>query len=757
MRYEILLLSVALALPSKVIAGSLSMAEWCEYLGRDYPLTPQASLTDADAEITLLLMQAASRLDADLADPYLWQFDMLTALGRAEEAQNVLAAYVRLRPDDVTAYLQWVALSVDSLQTAEARAKQCRTMLERSALPGPVSSDLHRRLAEFHWNRGERAEALKEAEAAVSAYEFNFAARVLIDKFQDRLSDRVSRLKRDLIALKANPGNLPLAIGIGDRLFQWGMKELATRCYRHAMRLYELLPPETINEHLVLTRLARQCGKPEVAREQIAKAEEDAKAILATGSELDPAVVAELAWFFSRYDPRPAQAEKLARSAIADRPELVVACRALGSALRQLGRLDEAKEVLMPVVETDVWAAIELAQVLYAGQDTERGVKQLRAVATQPAGIEEHEAITRLVSKWQVAMPTGQAAPAEVRPLLDAFPWEILEYPLAPSQFLSVRLRIAQETLLPGEPWRCTVQLTNTGSFPITLGQEMMVTPEVLASVDTRGDRSRSSGAIIRISLNRAMQLAPSQSIEVTQAIDLGPIRSAMIGTPRVTHDVELVAVLSPIGQMTADGHEMWAPAVGGIAVEPLRFRRVALEIGSDQLGVLMQRSQAGNVVDRIVATEQLAMLLAEHQHLAAKRLDYIVDPIDAKAVQKAVIARVADRDWQVRARVAECMRWFLLDKDATQAATRLLSDQHWLVRGLAMRMFADQYRDKFQGVLKKAADADPDEWVKRVAGALLARVQAATRSAEGSDGSESGAGANTGSVDRSFAGSLFP
>lgn len=123
-------------------------------------------------------------------------------------------------------------------------------------------------------------------------------------------------------------------------------------------------------------------------------------------------------------------------------------------------------------------------------------------------------------------------------------------------------------------------------------------------------------------------------------------------------------------------------------------------------------------------------MLLGEQQHLRAGRLRYGVLPIEAAAVQRAILARAADADWQVRARLAECLRWFVLDPEATRTATGLLADPHWLVRGLAVRLLADQHREKFLPVLEKIAQDDADEWVRRMARALIDRMRPASQPA---------------------------
>ena len=128
--------------------------KWLVDLGRDYPLTPQAGLSSVDAEITLLFMQAAARVEPDLAEVYRWQVDLLRVLGEQDQARSALEAYVQRAGDDIPARLAWVQACLDARQTADSRAAFCRDELARPGLPLVVSGDLHRWLAEFHWNRG---------------------------------------------------------------------------------------------------------------------------------------------------------------------------------------------------------------------------------------------------------------------------------------------------------------------------------------------------------------------------------------------------------------------------------------------------------------------------------------------------------------------------------------------------------------------------------------------------------------------------
>jgi HEAT repeat protein len=71
-----------------------------------------------------------------------------------------------------------------------------------------------------------------------------------------------------------------------------------------------------------------------------------------------------------------------------------------------------------------------------------------------------------------------------------------------------------------------------------------------------------------------------------------------------------------------------------------------------------------------------------------------------------------------------------VLDQAGRAVGAKLLRDEHWLVRGLALRMLADQYRERVGNVLERYAKDDPEQWVRRMAAALLARMRASSRPA---------------------------
>ncbi|MCL2330874.1 MAG: HEAT repeat domain-containing protein, partial [Phycisphaerae bacterium] len=729
----------------------LSMGNWLVNLGRDYPRTPQAGLTDADAEIVLLLMQAASQVEPTLAKPFLWQFDMLSALDQPDAAMKAFGQYVERQPNDLIAYASWVSLQLESMQQAEQRAEFYQTTLKKPNLPPMVASDLHLRLAEFYHNRGQHDQAIQEAKAAVETFRLNFKARRYLETLQPQPSEQarqVIKIDNLLAELAACPNDAIFAWEVADTLYSVHLPEPADRLYVHAANILQISDPHDNLPRVLTARITtlRALGQVAEVNNQIRQASQAWKQLLerAQGS-LDAVRTAEMAWFYSHFDPQPEEAEKLARIAVTQAPDLIMARRALGSALRLLKRYDEAQKELELAANEDVAAAGELALLLAATGHRDHAEKVLTLATTRPADfvgqsiLEQARQELNLTTTAPATAPSAsKSASDEVRQVVSRFDWAVLDYPLHPGKYLSLTLENpAGRQVTAGEPWLITAKLQNIGPFPITFGQDMMVWPDLLISVDTIGDRPRSLGPTIHLLFRTVAELKPGQTVEASETVDLGAVRAGMIGTPQTTQDVTINAVLSPVRAMTQQGQDVWIPGLGGLKAEPLRFRRVPFIPSNDNLAQLNQRLQSNDPAERIAAVKIYSMLLAEAQHIAAGRLKYAARPINVPTAQSTVLSRIDDPDWQVRANLAECLRWFELTPEVTDTALRMLNDQHWLVRGLTLRALADHHGAKFQSVLVKASQSDPDEWVRRLATALNVRIvnaaatqQAATQTA---------------------------
>ncbi len=735
-------------------------AEWLVDLGRGYPLSQQAGVADVDAELTLLILEAAARVDPNLPEAHRWQADLLAALGRDQAATAALERYLALRPGDEWVWLSWVDARLAAPQTAEARAELCRTLLKTPGLPKVASSRLHEDLAGFHLNRGDRNGAGDEANAALRDDPFNLPAMHLsLETVPGERMDHQAMLRLLLASLRTRPADAGLAWQTADAVADAGMTREAETFYAHAVALYEKFSPggtppmlhvargwalletrepvrareqaeaalkrgDSVDAHLLLAEIAERGGDQPAHDNQLRLAAAANRSQLRPGSAATPDDRAGAAWHDAVLGGQPKQAMTLARQALQEAPESAAAITAMGAALLASGDAEGAVKQVAPLAGHDPRAALVRAHALNKLDRHGEAEDALREALNLGSPGPVHAMAMSLAREWSLSVPTTRPAD-EAREAVRSFPREVLAYPLTPERFLKATLSVPPE-LPPGRPWVCTLRLTNTGPIPILFGADRMVAPEVLLAVESRGDAVRGSGPTLPMILHDATVLPPGGTWEAQRTLNIGTMHAAMIATPQQTHHVTVSGLLAPALYLTPEGNEQYAPAPGGLLIEPLTFRRTGLLATQDKVAAILRQAQAPDIAVRTGAVELLAMLIAERQHLDAGRLGYSVPRVDAQALLATLLQRTGDDAWEIRARLAECLRWFTLEAGGRAAAATLLRDPHWLVRGLTLRAIVDHDGEKFRPVLEQFARAEPDPWVRRLASALIQRLDLA-------------------------------
>lgn len=744
------------------VAPARTIGKWLVDLGRDYPLTPQASLRSADAELTLAFMQAAARIEPGLAEAWLWQHDLLWALHREDEATEALGRYVRLEPDDWSARVLWIAARTNGLQTVEERVRFWQEQLREPNLPGEVASDLHRRMAEYHYNRGENETAAQQIALALKAFPQNLAAQRLRLEMSADPRNPAARLELALNLVRLSPAQPLFAWDVARLLDEISLHREAQSWYQHAQLMFQLADPgraapgefllemaasqidagmldsaEKLVQQVIRTegdgaaprvllgRIARLRNKPDEAKTQFAiarSAYESAWSKVKDAPDRD--LAAEIAWYYCIDDPDVERAYQLATIAMQAVSPSDLARRAFGYAAAEKGVLADAQKALAPIVDADPWAACAMAIVKEKAGDANAAADLLTRVAQRhPSGQLFREAAARLTALGKPIPPTPRYE--NVRTVLAAFDNSLLLFPTAPKKFLDLTitpLRPASGALRPGEAVWCRFVLRNCSPFPVSVGDDLMVGPTLLVLARTTGDRERDYGALLRVPVNRRQILGPGESITVTQTLDVGPLRSTLIATPQAAQTIEITAIVSPV---YSSEQGAWVPRPGGFTAGPARIERPALppdDPGPDGLQGTLAAARNGDVPAREQALTRMMMWLAEQEHLRAGRLSYPTQAVNPDALRAGIQERFADPAWPVRARLAEALRWVTLDRQWAQLASGMLSDPEWLVRMLAVRLFADHQKAAFDKVAAFYARNDPEACVRTMAAAVRER-----------------------------------
>jgi len=743
--------SALLLLAAPLPARAVSPGKWLVDLARHHGATRQTAPQHADALHILALLRAAARVEPTLAETYYWQYDLLNRLGHDHQALAALDHYVRLEPTDIVARMRWIDLTMQQAQTVEDRVERCLQLLEQPEHDNLVRSDLRRHLAELAYRRGQDLLARQHIRKALEHCRHNIAAQRLAWQLHSGSADRKSQVQMLLDLIAAAPTQLELTWQLGQLLDDMSLHVQAQQWYHYALAVHSAAhpdqprPPRYLFDlarsltdagqlrravqicqealeaqptydraRLLLFHLAKKLDQDDLAAEQLKTIDKQYRTDLAdVKGQRDWSRAARMAWFYSVYQPDPPLAldlADLAAKASAHQPE---ALRSLGFAAFANGDLDRAADVLKDLAKLDQAAGWGLARAYLAGGQLAEGLAALDTAARLRYTGLVFEQIAEMLAQHNRPAPTPPDR-TEITRLLDSFDRRILSFYKNPQRFIALNLHLPapHQRLSLTEPWYCRFEMRNISDVTITLGEQMMVEPVVLLSAAAGADQPRNFEKYCMVWLNRRPILEPGEAISVVQSIDIGPLRLASRRTPQREYRIAFSAVLGP----TPGQQGQWNCGIGCVPAEPIEVVRPKLAATPQRLDELIAAAAADQPQQRCRSVDTLAALLAEAQLLADDKLDYPAIPVDALAVRSALLAKFDDQSWLVRAHVLDALTLCRLDDEMITSASPTLSDQHWLVRLMAVRLFAEAQGPKFAPVLDRLAQTDPDQLVRQLA-----------------------------------------
>jgi tetratricopeptide (TPR) repeat protein len=731
---------------------------------------PQAP-TRADATELVCLLQAAVRMEPDLAEAWHLQYDLLNGLGRPTEAAQALGKYVALAGDDEPAYLAYASAQVAQGQTAEHRLSACNTWLARKDLPAPVASFLHRTVAEILLNRLQNEQALPHAQMAVRAFPYDLnAQRLLLDLSGQK--GPVADLLVALWAVRRNPADTGAIVQVASLADAMGLHNEASTWYAAARQLAGKIglndtdlslriaghwldagqpdkaaaaiipltskPRATAEAWLLLSNAYEMMGKPEEARQAAGEAlkvfwpetsvaptttapttSASLPVAASTGPASQPVSLTtrvQADWIRLMYLDEPGTVMDTAQAAVQSDADPLWGRRTLGWSLLRANQADKAIEVFSPAAEIDPWSALGLAEALHQRGDKQAADRALQALQrlgpTGPAWW--------MARRWSkasgVPLPMPQAAQVgQAQTLLAGFNKTLLRLPMEPNQFLEVKVQMDDPPAI-GEPWFGRVQLTNISDQPIYCGPDGALMPNVLLSAMVYNPATRDIGQRLLLSLYRRMVLAPRESITLYRPLDTGPLRQALRDP---YHDVTVVfaAILDPI--RTPEG--TWQAGPTGLIAEPVTAHRPPTSLRSGE--ELLRLARTGTQAEKIEIARQIACITVGVENRTSAQTQPAV-PSSAVLTQ-AFAALLQDSDPTVVAHsLAQADHVALTDALAKAASPQVGSDP-WLTRLLAIRLFAHKQGSKFVRALGGLATGDPDVLVRQLTGAYHAAFQA--------------------------------
>lgn len=688
------------------------------------------------------LMQAATQVQPRLAEAYLWQYDLYDRIDRSQDALAALKRYVELAPDDETARLTLIRGEIDKLQTAEARAAAIRDALARPNLPRTIASDLYRRLAEYHRERGEKDEAGKAIENALRLMPTNVVARQLSYDVLGESEPLLQRVELALALVLVNPGQVNVLWEMGEMLDSLSLHREAQEWYLRAIELHTATVKSAVPADYwyelglsyansgdykeALDAVSKAvAGDPRMARAKILQShvltklgKPDADAPLqAVGKQYDAeyaeivssrnvAKAADAAWFYAFHRPDKERALKLSELAASVPNAMSLAQRSLGYAQLLDNKFTEAAATLKPLAEVDQLAAVGYARALLGLNRPPEAVKTLTEAAKLSFTGLGYEMIVDLL-KRQNAQPPPRPSQDKLLEALHRFDRRVFDYYKRPGDFIRVTIELLDEPLPSLGPWRVGIRVENRGPFAITLGDGMMAQPLILFSMNIGDPQAGRFPNCTQLLLNRRPVLLPGDVIEAVTTVDVGPPREYILATASQTQAVEISALFDPV--MGEKGFELGATS---IAVPPLRVTRTGIPRDADSARRWMEQLNDVSMTKRFAAIDALGALLVEND-LATRRQPL---PARASAVQQRLAALVDSTDWPIRARALEALRWSRQPKEIVTRVSKCIEDEHFAVRVMAVRFFVAQQAQHFEQVLESLSASDPESCVRILA-----------------------------------------
>ncbi len=710
-------------------------------------LTPYPTVKDA--ERVLIWMEAAARVDPDLAEAYLWQYDLLNRLSRPDAAMAALRSYCKLNPADISARLDLIDWKYERGQSVEARLAFCTGMLQTADLPPVVQSDLHRRMAELYVRNGDRNQAEACATKAVEAFAGNVAAHALLVELADEHGRAARQVRTLLAAIAASPADAGEMWRLARLLDGLSLHAEAVKWYERVLTLFERHPgdgqtpvdllvdfaaccadegkheqalevgtraldvdPDSLEARLLLVEVARKSGHAEAANEHREVLRDRFNALDPTSFGHDRLILAcQAAWYYLRCEPDPQRAVLLASRARELAPESPEVQIAYGLAKLAAGEPDEAAMVLRPWADANQWAAAALGEALRAQGHTEEALAVLRAGEALRYSGQAYERIVAALAAQQQE-PSPIPARAAVLEALRSFDYRVLAFPDRPTEALRLEVLTHGKQWAYGEPWLCELRLTNTTAYALTIGAEQMVAGGVLVSLKW-GERTEQQFVnYLPLSLALKPVLAPGESITLTQTLDTGPAFALARSTPQRELSLSFSFLLDPVVGRTGE----WVSALRGFPPVVVQVQRVAVDGSRTGIPSLVRLLRGGGEAERIKAVRTLAALIAEREAMRKAPPGYFLHRVDDLSLRKLILSALADRAPVVRAAALDSLRALELGSRMLAEVAPLLSDANWLVRLEALDMLAETQGESFRPVLERASASDPDELVRRLA-----------------------------------------
>jgi hypothetical protein len=445
-------------------------------------------------------------------------------------------------------------------------------------------------------------------------------------------------------------------------------------------------------------------------------------------------VAGGMAWLKIFFEEKPAQAVPFTNAVAKAMGEgYEVTARLQGWQFLVAGNADEARVKLSAVADRDPIAA--LGMIRLAGNDqaaVQKAVDAARAQLQQsPARLTGAFLMSELAQRGVKVTPTAGAEALEK--VLAQFPKDWMKIIDQPQLFYAARIEpVSGRVSVPvGEPILVQVTIYNISNFPLTMGPEGVIHPDLWFDAQTRGVQPQFYPAEAFARMGGPMVLPPKVGV-VSQVIrlDQAQLLAVLERYPAAHFQIMAMMMTNPT---TIAGQVRPGPAGTQVALSKLMERRGAPVGQLDVRQKLSEAIQTGTPEEKIRAAETLTKFATLFGGAGAG------DEAKAFGAQAAEAVRHTANDQDPTVRSWASYLYSVYTGDQT-LLTKLQQDPSWVARMLGI--VATDYTGKDQALFKDLAANDEEPLVRNLAAAALeAQISKNRRTGAAAAGAEGGAG----------------
>jgi len=588
--------------------------------------------------------EQASRI---LADVYLAQ-------GDSTSAAAMLKKSLYARPGDYSLWMEWLAASLASGQTAEARLDFLDSVIRDQALPESVRAEALVRYANVLLGRGDRDRCEQLFTAALRLEPYHYQALQGWVGLQESISvvDSANLMFR---MLRGSPLNANIAHDLGVLIGSVGLwKEaitffdyawaIATRDvgtqeipadwaadYANAMmdagQLQRTIDtftpllaqyPASVDLLSLLVEANLGLGNIDKARTLIDKIENTYRSGSGQGGLHSHDIEMAMFYLTTRPDSRLAMAH--ARGAIEgadpkDR-ESVILQRLLGAAELEAGSEEQGLQRLTRIQDTDPYAAVFLAAHYLKKNQLELSRQAVLAGAKLGRSGPAFRRLDTMARRNAVEIPP-MAGSAQISRMSLAFNELYLQMGLHPERFVEASIVAPADPFVVGEPITVTLLLHNKGPLPLPVGAGGLFEPVAAIQVELTGPWEE---PVVVTDLPLAdwpapHHLAPDQTVSCQLRIDVGPLGDMLAASPLSEITMAISGILDPLER--EGGLSSSLPDVG---IAPVTATRASLipnpgdadaltQACDDTMAAIAAAMQDADAATRLRAARQVGCL----------------------------------------------------------------------------------------------------------------------------------------------------